>query len=149
MTDREMPDRIQFRPGKLAERIVERADERDPMNLSADLTARRDLTRYYQVLANSLPRLEEGEAMWLVDVLNSTVLDERTYRYLAHEIADSIQDGMEDKWGVNGHAFVDKLLSLSPGALMALVDAVERFWLRQEGRDAREVLVEVRLLKEE
>lgn len=132
--------KIQFRPGEVLKRLEERSGPTAFLASSADLAARRDLERYYRLLADSLPRLELGEAMMLVDMLNGTVLDERTYRYLAHEVADSLADGLGEKWGVDGSAFVARLQALPPGSLMAIVDAVERFWLRCGEDDAEEVL---------
>jgi hypothetical protein len=135
-----MVDKIQFRPGLLEEQLEKRIG-RDPM-LSIDLTAKRDLTRYYQVLADSMPRLQFGEACWIVDILNSTILDERTYRYLYVDIEDSIQDGFDEQWKIDGRAFAAKVRDWPPCASMAVVDAAERFWAIEDHDQGMQIMLE-------
>jgi len=97
----------------------------------AHLAAREALLRYHQVLADELARVDLSEAEWnlLRDALNGTWIDETSYRHLWMEIADAIRlDRLDEKWGVDGPALVEKLRGLCPGACMAVAHAVERWW---------------------
>lgn len=121
---------ISFRPGFLAPEIAKRTDGEARGGSGGDV-ARRDLTRYYTVLNAELARsnLTDREAMFLVDLLNGTLIDETSYRFLFHEAEDAIQlDGLDGKWEIDGEQLVEKLKQASPATLMAIVDAVERFW---------------------
>lgn len=94
--------------------------------------ARRDLARYYHVLASDLRavNLTEGEASLICDACNGTAfVDNRSISMLWAEIDDAIRlDGLDDKWHVDGPALVEKLRTLTWGQTAAIVDAVERFW---------------------
>lgn len=136
--------KAQFHAGDLSPALNERVGVGAP---SGSLVAKRDLGRYYQVLADSMPRLTEGAAMAVCDALNGTVLDHRTYRHLWIDLEDWPAADLGRKWGIDGPALVAQLRALSPCALMAIVDAVERFWLHQEGRVAGEILREVGLVE--
>ncbi len=120
-------DRIEFRAGPVAGPISDRTG-----TISEGLVARRDLERYYALLDHELARVElsEAEASLICDALNGTLMDPHSYRLLWAEVADAVRlDGLDAKWGVDGDALVERLRALSPGAMMAVVDAVERFWL--------------------
>jgi hypothetical protein len=114
------------------------------------LAAKRALERYVQVLADELARLDFSfaEAALVCDALNGTYLDEHSYRYLWAEVADAISlQGLDRKWEVeNGDALVARLRDLSPGAKMARLDAVERFWQRPN-EDTHDVLRDVGLVR--
>ncbi len=99
---------------------------------------RRDLERYYAVLADSLRTLTltEAEASALVDALNGTLLEPHTYRFLWADVEDSLPE-LAEKWGIDGPALVRKLRGLSPGAAMAAADAVEQFWTRVSRGEAK------------
>jgi hypothetical protein len=50
-------------------------------------------------------------------------------RHLWAEVEDADRlDGLGAKWGIDAHALAARLRDLSPGARMAILDAVERFW---------------------
>lgn len=119
--------RIQFRN----QRVAEAADARSRPG-KRNLTAARDLERYYSLLAAELAGIElsEAEASLVCDALNGTLFEPHTIRLLWAEVDDAIRhDGLAEKWGVDGPALVERLRSLTPGQAYALVDAVERFWL--------------------
>jgi hypothetical protein len=107
---------------------------------AADLI-RRDLERYYQLLAREeralAPRLSEAEWNLLRDALNGVMLDDASWRFLAEEVADAIADGdLAAKWGVDGPALVARLRALTPAQTLVVVDAVERFWHDQAAAPA-------------
>lgn len=100
-------------------------------------TARRDLTRYYQVVQDELRRLpfSREEVLLTLDAMNGVIVDPPAmYRAaLALDVADHIRlNGADEKWGVDGAALVRRLESLSPGTMMALCDLAERFWSRSD-----------------
>ncbi len=112
--------------------------------------ARRDLERAYAVLRAELDRLDlsEAEASLVCDACNGTLFDATNLRLLWAEVADAIRlDHLDAKWGVDGHALVERLRSLSPAQTWALVDAVERYWRAPE-QPIREGLARVGLLRE-
>ena len=104
-------------------RLLERAGASDNLNDAA----RRDLSRYYAVLRDSLSRvsLSEGEASLIVDSLNGTIMDETSYLHLWMEVDDA---ELFEKWNVGRSALIAKLKALSPGETLAVIDAAERFW---------------------
>lgn len=101
----------------------------------------RDLDRYYATLAAELRRvdLSEAEAMLLIDSLNGTMHDttESLPTMLWAGVADSIRlDGLAATWDVDGSALIATLQALSPIQAVAVVDAVERWWIIQAAADA-------------
>lgn len=123
------PAPVQFRSVDLEAAL----DERGPRNA----TAQRDLYRYYTVLTDSLAAIRRilapDEILAVADVLNGTLIEPASYRYLWAEVADAIADDeLGATWGVTD-ALIERLRhQLTPGETMALVDAIERAWLRDE-----------------
>ena len=74
-------------------------------------------------------RLSEGEACALCDVLNSTYVDAHGAGMLWLEVEDALEDGLAEKWGIDGPALVEKLKHMPRARLMAIADAVERWWV--------------------
>lgn len=123
-----MPDlsKIQFRAGDLAAPLAQRGEREGAGNI-----ARRDLGRYYALLARELAavQLTEAEASLLCDAGNGTLFEPSSIPLLWAEVDDAIRgDGLDRKWGVDGPALVAKLRALTPGQHYAVVDAIERFW---------------------
>ncbi len=124
-------NRVAFRAADpLQQQLAARTDQ-EAEGQSAALVARRDLERYYAVLQDSLRRLDltAGEACLIVDALNGTLMDAVSYRLLWAEVSDAQRrQNLAEKWGVDGSQLVERLRALSPGELMAIIDAAERFW---------------------
>lgn len=120
---------IQFRAiDKLAEALEVRAEQGRP----ASLVAQRDLERYYETLRRSMPSLTVGEASLLADVCNGTYWEPHTVTLLWANVADALDDPVAEKWGMSdayAQDFVQRLRRLSYAECMALVDALERFWI--------------------
>lgn len=131
-----------------------RARTRTKLGAGSSAIAARDLIRYYALLDRSLAdvrkRLTEGEALLLCDILNGTLLDENSVRYLWHEVADALDSNpsLEQKWSVAGHGLVDKLQQFSYAELLALGDAVERFWIVAPGSDIHDTVRQVGLVRD-
>lgn len=123
-------------------------DARTRDDLSASLVAKRDLERYYTVLANSVREVQaalggEKGACLVCDALNGVWLTEASAVGLAWaEVADHIRlNGAAEKWGLTEDEaadLVERLRDLSPGATATLVDAVERWWHDAPAGDDRE-----------
>jgi hypothetical protein len=111
--------------------------------------ARRDLERYYALLARVRPIFSMNEAMMMADAANGTLWDEFSAQLLWAEISDAAEEGLAEKWGVEAHILVGRLKMATPLERMAIVDALERAWSHREGwqlNDMRERLVEVGLV---
>jgi OsmC subfamily peroxiredoxin len=67
------------------------------------------------------------------------------------QINDAIQRNQLDrKWTVNSERLVNKLKALSPCQTLALVDAIERFWILRQSNPSQtiqEILLEVDLIQ--
>lgn len=137
---------IQFAAGLLEPDLLERTGASD----RPEWVARRDLERYYAVLRDELTRLRlsEVEAFTLV-ACRGWAVEPSSYRLVWAEVEDYLNDQTEDagtaqldripRLAANDRAvLVAKLRALSPAAVMALLDAVERYWIAsEEARSAR------------
>lgn len=99
---------------------------------SISAVAQRAVHRYLMTCANSLPVLRVAEWCAIFDALNGTwQLDTWSPRYVYAEVHDC--RGLGVKWGIDQAALVDTLMALDWGACMAIVDANEQFWARDDG----------------
>lgn len=108
--------------------ILEQVDERSEVR-STIIT--RDLERLYTLYRRALRRvdLSVDEACLITDALNSSLMTADTAHLLWASIEDAMKyEGLQEKWGVDGKALVEKLRSLNEIQSMAIIDAVERFW---------------------
>jgi hypothetical protein len=139
--------KVQFRLGVLGRYLQARQDS----GQSVSDVAQRDLKRYYALLALGLSsvHLNQGEAGLIVDALNGTLVELSTAQLLWAEIQDSLEDGLAEKWGVDGPTLVEKLRDYSLAQTLAIVDAVERFWGASHHIESTEArLVAVGLVKQ-
>jgi hypothetical protein len=122
-------DHVQFRM-KNQEELEKRAV--DGMR-SKDLTARRDLNRYYMLLEEITPSFPKKEALTIVAVHNSPMVqDMRMHARLLHA---NVEDGPEmyvEGHGVDREELVEKIKALSFPEKVAAMDAIERYWNDQE-----------------
>lgn len=121
--------------------------------LSASLVAKRDLGRYYAVLANSRGEVQEAiggvcQAHLVLDALNGSWLgDDPSLGMAWAEVADHI--GLNDAaavWGITddeASRLVTRLRTLSPGGRACLLDAVESWWHQDEDQDDAEARLRV------
>lgn len=116
---------------------------------TAPSVARRDLGRYYRLLGLELERLRgqfsEAEVMALVGAQDWPADP-------PEQLADRLEEsgaGAFERHGVDRAALVGKVRALSPGALVALVDARERAMRRarvHHGGDLRAAAREAGLI---
>lgn len=151
---------IQFYSLGLESHLQARVDATDSDEQSTHLIARRDLGRYYDLVAEGLRRvrssepgygLTEAEASLIVDVLNGSVLGASSAAMLWHEVEDGIRlDGLAEKWNIpDGAAFVARIRAWGLIECMAIVDATERFWGQHPTEESiHDGLVRVGLIKE-
>lgn len=99
---------------------------------SLNAVALRDLRRYYDALAIAERELGLSQAEWnyLRDITNGTYLDEFIVTMLPVEIEDADPECGE-KWGVNPTDLAGRMRTLSHFHLLAIVDAIERWWREQ------------------
>lgn len=133
MTERTQGPPVQFRAARVERQIGARLDAGG----SPGLVAARDLERYYAVLDAELARvaLSEPEAMAVVDALNGAALDAGSYRLFWASVSDALAEGLAGKWDIDGSALVAILRALSPAQAMAVIDAVERWWVIADAAD--------------
>jgi hypothetical protein len=108
------------------------------------------LERYYGALRLELARLpfSEQELLLLLDAVNGWASPaepvEIIVQGLRWQVQDAIeQEGLDQKWGVNGAALVERLRQLTPTQTLALVDALERVWLRADDGDLVDALHQI------
>jgi hypothetical protein len=140
--------RAQFILGELEPAM----DERRRGAESYGSVAQRDLARYYELLRRTLERLPsftEGEASLIVDACNGWFVEPHTAPLLWAQVDDAIRDeGLDQKWGVDGAAVVTLLRALSPWESLAVCDAAERAWrLLSAGDDIPPTLRAVGLVR--
>lgn len=115
-------------PEMLAESVKARRQHGEYVGL----TARRDLERFYHVLAKELSVIEltEGEASLIVDACNGVIWEPWSVGLLPASIADAITcEQLDKKWSVDGKQLVEKLRKLTYTQKLAVIDAAERFWV--------------------
>lgn len=123
---------VQFRAGRLLAALEARTN-----GASVGSVAKRDLERYYQLLAGELAELsrdpakalDEAEASLIIDACNGWLVEPHTYTLLWAQVADAISlDGLDRKWDVNADRLIAKLRSYTPGQTLAVIDAADRYW---------------------
>jgi hypothetical protein len=101
------------------------------------------LTRYFEMVAWHLPTLVLGEWCAVFDALTDLCqLDTWSPRYTSVEVQDCA--GLGDKWQINQPELVTTLHTMEYAALVAVVDAAQRFWsaLKQPGTEGWRPIIE-------
>ena len=134
--------------------IVKEVDARVGEAGARSAVVARDLDRLYALYRRELAStpLSVEEACLLADVLNGTEMNQPLAVWsLWLEVSDGCTlDHLDEKWGVDGPAFVERLKAMSGGQLLALVDAAERFWAGPYSKgDVREMVKQVFHIGEE
>jgi len=115
---------------KLKAALLQRGDNTSTVGL-------RDLQRYYNLLNYHLLELSLtiGEANLICEALKDYRFEEdfEQTRAIWKRVDHAIQqDHLDQQWSVNGKALVRKLQALHELQAIALVDAVERYWVREQ-----------------
>jgi hypothetical protein len=97
----------------------------------------RDLARYYDILKTARralrSRLSRPEQLLICDVLNGTFFEPYIPGMIAMEVEDALPDNIAAKWHVPIAPLLATLRGMSEIEERALIDAVERWWLRSDG----------------
>jgi hypothetical protein len=136
-----MSDKIQFQPAHIEENIRART----PKGASTSLTARNDLTRYYDSIGLALSEIEltEAEARVICERMGD-LIRQKLYSRDNICLMCSFDQSDASKWGVDPAEVNEKMGALTPFQHLAILDAVERFWLNPTAKDA---LLKVGLLR--
>lgn len=115
---------------RLKESLLQRGD-----TLSA--VALRDLKRYYALLNQCLAEISftEGQACLLCNALKDYGLENNSEQVKAiwQRVAQAIErDQLNPKWGVSGESLIRKLQAFNSLQAVALIDAVEQYWIREQ-----------------
>lgn len=110
--------------------LLERGEDTSTIEL-------RDLKRYYALLNYHLLELtlHSSEVNLICEALKDYRVedDSEQARVIWKQVDAAIQrDRLDQKWRVDGSAFIRKLQALTHLQLIALVDAVERCWVREK-----------------
>lgn len=119
-----------FEDSKLKTALLQRGEIASTVGL-------RDLNRYYTLLNYHLLELTltTGEANLICEVLKGYQFetDFEQARTIWQRIDTAIgQDHLDSKWSVNREALIRKLQGLTHLQAVALIDAVERYWVREQ-----------------
>ncbi|SHF56694.1 hypothetical protein [Streptoalloteichus hindustanus] len=141
-------DRIQFRTGPLAADLQARTAP--DASTSADLIARRDLERYYQVLHHDLHTVDltREEAHLVCEALSTPDADPSPDTILGSILIAVHIDHLDRSYGVDARALTLKIKWWTVGQRYAVLDAVERWRLLKDERvDPDMALVRVGLYR--
>jgi hypothetical protein len=135
-------NRIEFRSAELKQAIATRTDG------SIGAIAERDLSRYYLLLAHELKRikLSSNEAMFFCDLLNGTLSDFHINpaNMLLIEAQDGIDmDKLDQKWELDKEPFLAKISGFNILQAAAIIDGVERFWVRSHEEDSQAIVADI------
>ena len=125
---------ITFRDAAL-EPVIEARMRNDGSRESLGLVAKRDLRRYYDLLAAALTELDlsPAKACLICDALVDVQIGDDRWLRLWAEVSDGVRAGdLGAKWGLSDSAverLVERLRLLPPSGRAAICDAVERFWI--------------------
>ncbi len=82
------------------------------------------------MLQDAMPEMAEKEWLLICDALNGVVLEGRRADHLGSDVADcAINDGLGEKWGVDGLALGRKIEALPLAGKIAITDVAYRFWV--------------------
>jgi hypothetical protein len=97
----------------------------------------RDLKRYYALLNHHLLETSwtENEAQLICEALRDYQFEDdlEQARMIWKQVHTAVrQDHLDQKWNVNRETFHTKIQALNHLEAVALVDAVERYWIREQ-----------------
>lgn len=89
---------------------------------------------YRILIREATPEFDASEWQAIADVLNgSFVADEAGLKLIWASIADSAEDGIGEKWGVDVEALAQRVRALKLPQLIAMREVVARFWDSDDG----------------
>ena len=122
--------------------IDSRADAAN-RGIARSASVQESLDRYFYLLKEAKKmlkgKLTGNELALIADVCNGTMFQAWSIPHLYSNIEESIEDGLDKKWDVDGSALVATLEALSNEETFALVDAIELFWRSVSSSSAEHV----------
>lgn len=82
--------------------------------------------RYGEVVTRCRPAFTQAQWSAIFDALNGTILEPDTIAALWMDVRGF--EGLGDKWNIDQDALTNELRSMDYGQLVAVAEAVERFW---------------------
>jgi len=80
------------------------------------------------------PEFSAAEWQAITDVLNGSFVDDETgLKLIWASVADSAEDGIGEKWGVDVEALAQRIRALKLPQLIAIREVVARFWTSIDG----------------
>lgn len=126
---------ISFRDAQIEAVAELRSDSRS----SASLVARRDLERYYTLIAHAENELQLSlsELKCIYDICNGTMFEPALLEpMITAEVEDAFSHAdYAQKWSIDAQQLIAKLRSLTPLQSWALVTKIERFWTKSGGNE--------------
>lgn len=112
---------VQFRDAEIEIWLDAIAEPRE----SRGIAAARALKLFRTIVDDELQRarLMPGELNLIADALQGTFVGATLLRLLWAEIDESLEDGLAEKWGVDGPSLVGRLREMDMAALAAVVIA--------------------------
>jgi len=124
---------LSFHSGDKA--LLQAVEERIEPGGSRSAVLESALVQYFRLLAEARrglkARLTDEELCLICDALNGTLIDDYSVKFMRMEIADACElNRLDEKWGVDAAKLDAKFGDFTLTELMALADAVRRFWNR-------------------
>lgn len=73
-------------------------------------------------------KLDRNEVLALLDVVNSWFITPESAQYLAVEVEDALEDGLSEKWDIDGKALVGRLSDMHPYDRAVLALTLKDAW---------------------
>jgi len=82
-----------------------------------------------RITHDAMPELAEKEWLYLMDMMNGTVLEGRHAHLLGSEVAESgKEDGLAAKWDLDPMGFAKRIDAMPLSSKVAIQDVAYRFW---------------------
>ena len=106
------------------------------------------LERLEFIVSDAIPDFNRPEWCAIFDALNGYWMEGRLgITGIPLQLSDAINmDGLDEKWGFDGKAFLKKLNALSSAGLVAVAEVSDEFWLNTE-RDIDEFIANIQARK--
>jgi hypothetical protein len=135
---------VNFRLGEhLDNALSERGENKNTI-------AKRDLERFYDLLARNLPAFTLGEALLLCEALNGVRCSPDT---LWGNVGAALEEvGLGERFSVDRLSLLTRIRNLSDIESQSVIDAIERYWIgpyHKSGEESRAALYRVGLVKHE
>lgn len=159
------PNALRFFDVKIAQQVQSRIELYERLLLEEQIKQiqeqiEEDLGRYYLMLGETLRamRFTREEAMMMCDICKEAAVFRHSINTLSAApliLYANLRDGIlldqiNEKWKVDGEAFLERVQRFTPLEAMAILDAIERFWIQSKvwlEPDFNQLLIQVGLVR--